>query len=40
MMALYQLGFKTTNTTFDVSKQGEDVTTGYPLYNYFSAFKE
>lgn len=38
-MALYMLGYKTTQTTLDLSKQGKDPVNGNPLYNYWSGFK-
>jgi hypothetical protein len=38
-MALYQLGYKTTPMTLDLSKASKDPTTQKPLYNYWTAFK-
>lgn len=39
LMAMYQLGYRTTQTTLDLSKQGKDPVTNTPLYNYWTAFK-
>lgn len=39
LMSMYQLGYRTTQNTLDISKQGKDPVTNLPLYNYWTAFK-